>query len=332
MNGVISISIVIIFVIVFSSFFFLNTVFPVDNSGMIKDPFFSMKTNSEENLVFLFGSSMVAQQNVTKIDEMISQHDDSFTVFNVAYNGDTPKKRILYIDEFIALKPKIIFYGISYDTFVLSYEEIVMKNSAKMILPDPKSKFEELINENNEKFGPFNPKITSLQIIRDGLSFTGLFPPTNANKVYLSNAPFSYFAEYQRKIHTDPQNLERYTTINEIKQTELSTKNNERVEKFKIMIKKFQENDIRVVILLAPLHETFLSNIPKTEHDKFYSIVNEIKNEFNLQVYDFQDKYADLPIWMDVTHVAYHKNSSIYSEDVAKKIILEIEKIDMLQN
>ena len=70
---------------------------------MINDPFFSMNTNSEESLVFLFGSSMVAQQNVTRIDEMISQHNDSFTVFNVAYNGDTPKKRILYIDEFIEL-------------------------------------------------------------------------------------------------------------------------------------------------------------------------------------------------------------------------------------
>jgi len=300
----------------------------VDNSGMIKNSFFSMKTNSEENLVFLFGSSMVAQQNVTKIDEMVSQHNDSFTVYNVAYNGDTPKKRILYIDELISLKPKIIFYGISYDTFVLSYDEIIMKNSEKMILPDPKSKFEEIVNSNNEKFGPFNPKITSLQIIREGLSFTGLFPPTTANKIYLPNAPFSYFAEYQREIHTDSQNLERYTTIDEIKQTEILPKNNERVEKFKKIIKKFQENDIRVVILLAPLHETFLSNIPKTEHDKFYRIVDEIKNEFNLQVYDFQNRYADLPIWMDVTHVAYHKNSMIYSEDVAGKIILEINKLN----
>jgi hypothetical protein len=328
MNGVISISVLIIFIIVFSSFFFLNTVFPVDNSGMIKNSFFSMNTNLEENLVFLLGSSMVAHQNVTKIDEMVSRHNDSFTVFNVAYNGDTPKKRILYIDELVSLKPKIIFYGISYDTFVLSYEEIVMKNSVEMILPDPKSKFEELINENNEKFGPFNPKITSLQIIRDGLSFTGLFPPTNANKIYLPNAPFSYFAEYQREIHTDSQNLERYTTIDEIKETKILSKNNERVDKFKKIIKKFQENDIRVVILLAPLHETFLSNIPKTEHDKFYRIVDEIKNEFNLQVYDFQNRYENLPIWMDVTHVAYHKNSMIYSEDVAEKIILEINKLN----
>lgn len=326
MNGIISISVVGIFTTVFCSFFLLNTIFPVDNSGMINDPFFSMKSN--ENLIFLFGSSMVAQQNVTRIDEMVSQHNDSFTVYNVAYNGDTPNKRILYIDEFIALKPKIVFYGIAYDTFVLSYDEKIVENSQKMILPDPKSKFEEIINSNNEKLGPFNPKITSLQIIRDGLSFTGLFPATGANKVYLPNAPFSYFAEYQREIHTDSQSLERYTTIDEIKQIELLVKNNERVEKFKIMIKKFQENDIKVVILLAPLHETFLSNVPKTEHDKFYSIVNEIKNEFNLQVYDFQDKYADLPIWMDVTHVAYHKNSMIYSEDIAEKIILEINELN----
>ena len=230
----------------------------------------------------------------------------------------------MYIDEFIALKPKIVFYGISYDTFVLSYEEEIMQKNEKMVLPDPKLKFEEIINSNNEKFGPFNPKITSIKIIRDGLSFTGLFPSTNVNKIYLPNAPFSYFAEYQREIHTDSQNLERYTTIDEIKETKIPTKNNERIEKFKMIIKKLQENDIKVVLLIAPLHETFLSNIPKTEYDEFYRIVDEIKNEFNLQVYDFQNKYSDLPIWMDVTHVAYNKNSMIYSEDVAKKIILEI--------
>ena len=328
MNGIISISLVVIFFTVFSSFFLLNTIFPVQNAGMVEHPFFSLETNSEEKLVFLFGSSMVAQLNVTKIDRMVSQFNDEYTVYNVAYNGDTTNKRILFIGEFVSLKPKIVFYGISYDTFVPSYDERVEMKEKELFLPNPKSSFEELINSNNLKFGPFNPKITSLGAIRDVLSFTGLFPSTSTNKIHLPNAPFSFFAEYQRIIHTDSENLERYTPIEEIKNVKISIEDNKRIKNFKTIIKKLHDNDIEVVILIAPLHETFLSHVPKSEHTKLYRIIDEIANEYNLDVYDLQNKYADLPIWMDVTHVAYNENSMIYSEDVAKKIISEINKED----
>ena len=328
MNGIISISLVIIFFTVFSSFFLLNTIFPVQNAGMVEHPFFSLETNSEEKSVFLFGSSMVAQLNVTKIDRMVSQFNDEYTVYNVAYNGDTPNKRILFIGEFISLKPKMVFYGISYQTFVPSWDEMVEMKEKESFLPNPKLAFKELINSNNLKFGPFNPKITSLGAIRDVLSFTGLFPSSSANKINLPNAPFSYFAEYQRIIHTDSANLERYTSIEEIKNVKISVEDNKKIENFKTIIKKLHDNDIEVVILIAPLHETFLSHVPKSEHTKLYRIIDEIANEFNLDVYDLQNKYADLPIWMDVTHVAYNENSMIYSEDVAKKIISEINKGD----
>jgi len=324
MNGVISISLVVVFLIVFSSFFLLSIIFPVENAGMLQNEFFSMEINSKEKLVFLMGSSMVAQLNVTKIDEMVSQFNDEYTVYNVAYNGDTPNKRLLNIDKLISLKPKMVVYGISYDTFGLSYEEKIENNEKDLFLPDPKDVFDELINSNNQKFGPFNPKITSIKFIREFFSFTGLFPPTSANKIYLPNAPFSYFAEYQRVIHTDDVNLERYTTIEDIKGVKIPLENNERVKNFKTIIKKLHDNDIEIVLLIAPLHETYLSHVPKSEYTELYKIIDDVKNEFNLQVYDIQNKYANLPIWMDVTHVAYDKKSMIYSEELAKEIISKI--------
>ena len=51
---------------------------------------------------------------------------------------------------------------------------------------------------------------------------------------------------------------------------------------------------------------------------------SRVKNTFITDNFLLQNKYADLPIWMDVIHVAYNENSMIYSEDVAKKIISEI--------
>ena len=93
------------------------------------------------------------------------------------------------------------------------------------------------------------------------------------------------------------------------------------------IIEKLQESNIKVVLFITPLHENFISSIHESEKRKLYDIVNKSAKDFNLDVYDFHDKYAELPIWLDVNHVAYHKDSMIYSDDVAEMIILELNKI-----
>ena len=92
------------------------------------------------------------------------------------------------------------------------------------------------------------------------------------------------------------------------------------------MIKKLQEADIKVVLFTTPLHENFLINVQESEKRKLYDLVDQSAKEFNLDVYDFQDKYAKLPIFLDVNHVSYHKDSMIYSYDVAEMIMMELEK------
>jgi hypothetical protein len=195
------------------------------------------------------------------------------------------------------------------------------------LLPDPGYAFGQLIDTNNQKFGPFNPKITTLQTIRSIFESTGFFPASSENKIYLPNAPFSYFAEYQRKIHTDSDNLYRYTEIEEIKEMQVTIENNDKIENFRKIIEKLQESNIKVVLFITPLHENFISNVEESEKRKLYDIVNKSAKDFNLDVYDFHDKYAELPIWLDINHIAYHKDSMIYSDDVAEMIILELNKI-----
>ena len=328
MNGRIAGLLLVVFAIVFSFYFTLNAFSPVDNSGMLNDPFFSMEEDPENELAFLMGNSAVVQLNSTRIDQNVSKNFEEYTVYNVAYNGDTPNTRILNIDKLSALKPKIIFYGLSYDTFILSGMEMnAIDKKNQSLLPDPGYAFGQLIDTNNQKFGPFNPKITTLKTIRSTFESTGFFPDSSENKIQLPNAPFSYFAEYQRKIHTDSDNLYRYTGIEEIKEMQVTIENNDKIENFRKIIEKLQESNIKVVLFITPLHENFISNIEESEKRKLYDIVNKSAKDFNLDVYDFHDKYAELPIWLDVNHVAYHKDSMIYSDDVAGMIILELNKI-----
>ena len=327
MNGRIAGSLLVVFVIVFSFYFTLNAFFPVDNSGMLNDPFFSMEKDPENELVLLAGNSGVAQLNTTRVDQLVSKNFEEYTVYNIAYNADNPSIRILSIDKLSQLKPKIFFYGLSYDTFTLSGMEIrEIKKKNQSLLPDPGYTFKQFIEVNNEKIGPLNPKNTALKIIRSTFESTGFFPKSSENKIYLPNAPFSYFAEYQRKIYTDSDNLHRYTEVEKIKGMQVPITNNDKIEDFRKMIKKLQEADIKVVLFTTPLHENFLINVQESEKRKLYDLVDQSAKEFNLDVYDFQDKYAKLPIFLDVNHVSYHKDSMIYSNDVAEMIMLELEK------
>lgn len=320
MNGVISISLITVFVIVFTSFFILSSIFPVDESTLQTGTFFDNTLESKKP-IFLFGHSMVAQLNITKINDIVSSEYKETIVYNVAYNGDNPNKRFLYLDKFSNFNPTHVFYGISYTDFSTDFYE----QQDTTILPDPKITFEQFIEKSNQEFGPFNPKITMLKAIRTSLSFTGLFPPTTFNKIYLENSPFSYFAEYQRLIHTDSANLEKYTTVEEIRNIEISySENNSKIKNFKEIIRKLQHQNISVIIFLPPLHSTYLSNIQSDVNQKFEKIIFDVEQEFNIKIYDFRDRYVDLPIWMDVTHIAYNPDSMKYSQDIADMILSEL--------
>jgi len=322
MNGIIAISVVFVFVIAFISLFILSSIFPVNEPVMDNHSFFDSTFESEKH-VFLFGHSMTAQLNVTKINNIITDEYDNTLVYNLAYNGDNPNKRILHLEKISNLNPTYVFYGITYTDFSTNIKESEKQDTK--ILPDPRIAFEQFIEKNNQEYGPFNPKITILKAIRSTLDFTGLFPPTTANKIYLENAPFSYFAEYQRLIHTDSANLERYTSVEEIQNIKiLYSEENLKIQNFKEIIRKLQQQDTSVVIFLPPLHSTYLSNIQPDINKKFEKIISDVKQEFNVTIYDFRDRYVDLPIWMDVTHIAYHPDSMIYSQEIADMILSEL--------
>lgn len=87
------------------------------------------------------------------------------------------------------------------------------------------------------------------------------------------------------------------------------------------MIRDFQQKDIQVIIFTVPHSNYYLDTIPESDKENFDAMLNELASEYNLKIYDLQKKYHGLEIWRDVTHIAYNKASSIYSEDVANMIL-----------
>ena len=85
-----------------------------------------------------------------------------------------------------------------------------------------------------------------------------------------------------------------------------------------------QEKEIEFVVIILPQQEYFLDLVPERDEILFYNSLNEIKNEFNIVVYDLSRNYENLNIWQDHNHVALNPASKIFSDDIYKIILSEL--------
>ena len=57
----------------------------------------------------------------------------------------------------------------------------------------------------------------------------------------------------------------------------------------------------------------------------FKNILLEIHKDSNLEIHSFIEKYSDLEIWRNPTHIVVSESSSIFSNDIAKLILEELK-------
>ena len=317
MNVKIIFSVVIAFTLVFGSLFLVH--FNAKNTSDETNNFaaFSKAFDSTQKPIFLLGSSHIGQLNTTLIVETIHKKNENFEVYNLAVNGDTPKKRIDNTDDIIFLEPKIIFYGISFRDF-----ESTAKNDSLNMFYDVK-----LIIENNipEEIESINPQLHTRRMIRDSLNNFGLMDTPEYN-IRPQNTPFFSLGTLETIISNN-DHLERnlLTVLPSPHELHIEITNNKQVEFFKKMIQTFQSKNIKVVIFTTPLHDFYLAEMSDESKIAFNEILDEISNEFDIKIYHFTDKYSGLQIWNNLDHIAYNENSMIFTHDVAEMILLEID-------
>jgi len=94
----------------------------------------------------------------------------------------------------------------------------------------------------------------------------------------------------------------------------------------KKVITILQSNNIKVVLFSVPYPRGFIDTLDDSDIEIFTSVLEDISDEFDVPVYHFYDKYADLNIWTDFTHVSINKTAIIYTSDLAQIISSEIEQ------
>ena len=71
-----------------------------------------------------------------------------------------------------------------------------------------------------------------------------------------------------------------------------------------------------------PSVTTILGFYPK---NKFFEILSSINEYHDVNIHYLDEKFSYLPIWTDSTHVAVNEKSSIYSDDITKIILDELD-------
>lgn len=304
-----------VFLVSFTIFTTFNYFFPSDLTFSQME-FFNQNFNNYRKVI-LIGSSHVGQLNATHIEEIIIKKNPDFKIYNLAVFGDTPERRIKSLDKTLSLKPTLVLYGISYREFESSI------NSAPLL--DTKQYFHDLFVGDQDDFGINNPKLTTLEFIRDISRKLEL--ASSSNELTFQNTPFiSYDTTIHFKIANNKE-LELQGDISDATKIHLErhfSPNDKQTASLIKMINNLKRNDINVILFTTPIHKNYFDKLPESEKQTFDEILERVKKETGVKIYNLTNNYSDLSIWLNITHISSNKNATIYSEDIAKIILDEI--------
>jgi len=287
--------------------------------------FYLQNFDPNEKRIFILGSSQIQAINSTYINEYLSINNQNYKVYNLAYPAESPEERLKTLDVIISAKPKIVLYGISNRDFYTDVQNEISINKPASLLPDPHELFQEkfggldIFANHNFDFLE-NPKLTTLTMI------------TLLLRTEPQDKPFQPYPESPVLMQSRDSIIK---SDSEMKQLALTVgyrfagidppEKNEKFIMLKKIIEGLQKNNIEIIIFTTPQSKYYLDSIPDYEKKSFDSILKSISSDFGINIFSLRDSYTDLTIWNDLTHVAVNKNTIIYSDDVAKILLKEIQ-------
>ena len=92
------------------------------------------------------------------------------------------------------------------------------------------------------------------------------------------------------------------------------------------LLEKLEKNNIKTIIFVTPHSKFYLNSYPENQAKAFQEILSKISEKNRIEIYSLYEKYAEVNVWHDHTHLAVNINTNFYPEDVASFIIKELEK------
>lgn len=272
----------------------------------------------EKPYIFIFGASYAYPINSTQVSNYLEKNNLHYDVYNLADMSDTPTHRIKNLEHIISLKPKVVLYCVSITDFAKSVENTDLRNKIS------KNEIEDTLDL-RKKIADFSSYIT-----RDSLA--GSFPTSPKERTILS---LKYAIRGPEFVHNPFINFKTIPTTDEktfaasyefkFGGVDTSPNNKQRVALGEI-ISELKENNIKVILFTSPHHKVFLDSVGKSDLTTFESLMKDIADQNDVDVYFLHDKYQNMNIWRDPHHIAVNSGSMIYSDDIANMLVKELEK------
>jgi len=308
--------------------YFTNDFYKTHNQlAQSQELFYSQKFEPEQKKIYLIGPSHVHRINATIIENYISQTHQDYKIYNLGIDGDNPSKRIDSLQKIIDSEPVLVVYGLTFKHFKSfnksqsSTTDFIGINKPEVRLPEPWIFLYDWIPSMIKiDFSNFkNPQVTTIKIFE---------MITNQNDAKgTPNTPFKKHKPQTSVIKDEEaleKNLNRRITKGNIFSGYDSSVNELKTKDLKKIISELKKNDIDLILFSTPLSRTYLDEIDIVDIEIFESAFQKISDEFDVKIYHFYDKYADLKVWSDISHVSTNQNASIYSIDIADVILNEI--------
>jgi hypothetical protein len=288
--------------------------------------FYNQNFEPEKKKIFLIGSSEVHRLNATFIENYISQHVDNYEVYNLSIHSDLPQRRLASIDMILANEPEIVVYGTGFREYHIPRTSEKISSLPEAYLPAPLNTLQ--IFESIDSSVPYDfsklqsPKLHILRFIRDSLE---LRTPEVTPDMIKTDTPFMKYNENMYSISTNKE-LEifyqqpgrEWPGIKDPKSDKTSSSLDE-------IISILKQNDIQVILFSNPSNTYELETVGNRDIGIFVQNLKEISERNDIKLYLLHEKYSNLPIFNAGNHVSMDTSALIYSEDIAKTILNEIE-------
>ncbi len=329
MNMKKSISITTVSFTVLSSFllvFFLLSIFinPFESSEDVTiltadlEKIFYSNFKSNNNTIFILGSSHTARINHNYIQEELKKNGTNYEIFNLAIKGEEPKDRLNSINQIVFSKPEIVIYAITYTDFA-KFKVKSDFSKPDNTLPDFSVFFdnsidyvEEFLNLNFDRWA--SPKTQTLNLIKNVIGIEDNQRKTNLK---IKNAPFYNVNEAHTVILNELSLKRTFAATNA--QFEKILANNENVLAFDQSIKTLKNNQIKTIILTLPISNVSAETLSKNDKEFFNEMISTISQKYDVEVFSFHEQFGDSPIWNDHHHFAFGDKTIIIN-----KIIIDI--------
>lgn len=305
---------IIALVVSFSVFFLIMFSLP-DPDFQIHKEFYSDDLGVGKK-VFLLGSSHIFALNTTTISEQLVQHGHNYDVYNLGQGSDDPESRLRTIDMIISKKPEVVAYGIDFRDFESAGRSIEEK--PPNALPDPIDMYKDAFPFDHSILE--NPKFAIIRTLNIFFRIDSTTTQNSDFKIPYPNTPFFKYSLEDTAISLQTELEKKDVKIGEI----YPPQKNLSLYALKQIIHRLQENDVKVIIFTTPHSKFWLEQQSTSQKQVFDLILKDLETEFNFKIYKLHDKYDDMNIWKDNTHLAINLKTSFYSTDIVEIILSEI--------